>query len=157
MSVVEGREVSVNYKKMIRSVIYKLKFNFLLHWASRHHASAWPRGPGLGRVWVNRVWYFIRGSFSVVRRASQRNKPEPIWPAERDNMEHFLPQSDIRTEDHKMMEIAVCQLSLRESVVNFADVMLMYPDTFNKYPGPNTRRATLTTRTLLTETGAFWN
>ena len=71
-----------------------------------------------------------------------------MWPAERGNMEHFLPQSDIRTEDHKMMEIAVCQLSLRESVVNFADVMLRFLDISNKYPGDFTRRATLVIRTL---------
>ena len=63
-------------------------------------------------------------------------------------MEHFLPQSDIRTENHKMMEIAGCQLSLRDSVVKFADVMLRFLDISNKYPDPNTRRATLITRTL---------
>ncbi len=63
-------------------------------------------------------------------------------------MEHFLPQSDIRTEDHKITEIAVCQLSLRESVVNFADVMLRFLDISNKYPDPNARKATLVMRTL---------
>ena len=148
MSVVEGREVNVSYIKKIGSVIFELSFNFLLHWASRHHDSAWPRAPRLRRVWVRRCLRLLRGSFSVAGRASQRNKPEHIRPAERGNMEHFLPQSDIRTEDHRITETAGCQLSLSESIVSFADVMLMYPDTFNKYPGDFTRRATLTTRTL---------
>ena len=101
------------------------------------------------RVWARCCLRLLKGSFSVAGRASQRNKPEHIRPAERGNMEHFLPQSDIRTEDHRITETAGCQLSLSESIVSFADVMLMYPDTFNKYPGDFTRRATLTTRTLL--------
>ena len=98
---------------------------------------------------------FLRGSFSVVRRASHRNKPGPIRPAERGNMEHFLPQSDIRTENHKMTENAGCQLSLRDSVVKFADVMMRFLDISNKYPDPNTRRATLITRTLCADFAVF--
>ena len=135
MSVVEVREVILNDMKKIRPEISELTFYFLLDWALWLYDSAWPRGPGLGRVWVKRCLRFLRGYFSVVRRALQRNKPEPIWPAERGNMEHFLPQSDIRTEDHKITETAGCQLSLSKSVKNFADVMLMSRDISIKYPG----------------------
>ena len=77
MEKVEGREVIVNYIKKIRPVISELSFKFLLHWASRHHDSDWPRLPMLSRVWVERDPSFLRGSFCIVVQASQRNKPEP--------------------------------------------------------------------------------
>ena len=77
MSVVEGREVIVNYIEKICPVISELSINFLLHRASRHHASGWPRRPGLSRVWVEPDPNFLRGTFCIVVQASWRNKPEP--------------------------------------------------------------------------------
>ena len=77
MRVVEGREVIVNYIKKIRPVISELTFNFLLHWASRHHDSAWPRGAWLRLVRVEPDPSLLRGSFCIVVQASRRNKPEP--------------------------------------------------------------------------------
>ena len=46
MSVIEGREVIVSYKKKIRPVIFELSFNFLLHWLT----ASWLRVTALTPV-----------------------------------------------------------------------------------------------------------
>ena len=63
--------------KKIGPAIFELTYNFLLHWASRHHDSDWPGLPKLSRVWVERDPSFLRGRFCIVVQASQRNKLEP--------------------------------------------------------------------------------
>ena len=106
MSDNEGREVIVNYIKKIRPVISELSFIFLLHSASRHHVSVWPRGPGLRRVWVKRDLSLLRGTFCAKGWAVDRNKPEPNQPSRSENMDHFVTWSDIRTEHRMSTETA---------------------------------------------------
>ena len=50
--------------------ISKLLFNFLLHLASRHHDSGWPRRPLLSRIRVERDSNLLRGGFCIVVQAS---------------------------------------------------------------------------------------
>ena len=92
--------------KKIGPVIFEPTINFLLHWASRHHDSAWPRGPHLRWVRVKRCLSLLRGSFCAKGRTVDRNKPEPNQPSRRENMDHFVTWSDIRTSDFRSAETA---------------------------------------------------